>query len=734
MTKRKSSPMVLALGLLLSSSFAWGQNEQVTDTISKELEEIEVFGVRKAQPKKMDFLTRMPLRPEEQVQSISTISSKLIEQQSAGTLSDAVRNVVGVGTFSTYGGRSESLTARGYRGLPLLKNGVRMNSDMKGIGSIVDMQGVESIQIVKGSAAITQGIGNDIASAGGTVNVATKTPRFNNSGVVSLRSGSWGLFRPTVDLERELIDDVVSIRLNGALERADSYRKHVTKDRYYFNPSLAWMVNSDTRLILEMDYLHDSRTPDRGTVNFGKTWGDNEVYEMPHDKFLGFESDRTFTTQMTATARLEHRFTQKLSLRAVAATSRLEIDEVTSSIGHVTDKVSPISNSYSLFNRSLGRSARDDRNTTIQIDLVGQDIFTGKIKHTFQVGMDYNATALTTQTAGKKGVKVDQVDVAGTFTNTLPAKQAVPVLGPEVNTAAYSYGLVAQDLITFNKYLKAMLGVRYSLGTTPAASNSAKAFMGDAFNPMLGLIVTPIKGLNVFGSYTTTTNTANARKITPEGESLGNGTTDQFEAGVKGSWFGDRFRLNVTYFNVTNKNISYGVYDQLEDGSWVATPYSRQAGDINRQGIEVEATGRPTERLDVILGYAYLDAKYRNTKAYVEGSAPMNTPKHTANGWLYYSFPFGLRTGVGAYYVGERPVTDHSLVFTHGYTDPGVKPFMMDGYFTLNASIGYVYKQWGLNVAFNNITDSYGWNSYARGGFMNPIDPRNFTATLSYTL
>ena len=148
----------------------------------------------------------------------------------------------------------------------------------------------------------------------------------------------------------------------------------------------------------------------------------------------------------------------------------------------------------------------------------------------------------------------------------------------------------------------------------------------------------------------------------------------------------------------------------------------------------MEATGRPTERLDVILGYAYLDAKYRNTKAYVEGSAPMNTPKHTANGWLYYSFPFGLRTGVGAYYVGERPVTDHSLVFTHGYTDPGVKPFMMDGYFTLNASIGYVYKQWGLNVAFNNITDSYGWNSYARGGFMNPIDPRNFTATLSYTL
>ena len=94
----------------------------------------------------------------------------------------------------------------------------------------------------------------------------------------------------------------------------------------------------------------------------------------------------------------------------------------------------------------------------------------------------------------------------------------------------------------------------------------------------------------------------------------------------------------------------------------------------------------------------------------------------------------GIRLGLGAYYVGERPVTDYSLDYTHGYTDPGAKPFMMDGYFTLNATAGYKYQNWDLSANWNNISNSFGYNSYARGGMINPIDPSNCTVTLSYTL
>ena len=38
----------------------------------------------------------------------------------------------------------------------------------------------------------------------------------------------------------------------------------------------------------------------------------------------------------------------------------------------------------------------------------------------------------------------------------------------------------------------------------------------------------------------------------------------------------------------------------------------------------------------------------------------MNTPKHTANGWIQYRFDKGvlkrLSAGIGVYFVGKRPV------------------------------------------------------------------------------
>lgn len=102
------------------------------------LSEIEVFGARRERPEKMDALTRIPLRLDEQVQSISVISHKMITEQGALTLNDAVRNAPGLTTFATYGNTSESLTSRGYRGIPVVKNGVRVHSDFRGQGFLTD--------------------------------------------------------------------------------------------------------------------------------------------------------------------------------------------------------------------------------------------------------------------------------------------------------------------------------------------------------------------------------------------------------------------------------------------------------------------------------------------------------------------------------------------------------------------------------------------------------------------
>ncbi|MEG1903990.1 MAG: TonB-dependent siderophore receptor [Bacteroidales bacterium] len=693
---------------------------------ASDLGEVEVFGARYIPQKKLDDISRMPLRPSEQIQSISVISDKLISQQGALNLSDAAKNVVGISTFATYGGASESLSARGYRGIPTLKNGVKVNSNFRGQGFLTDMQGVESIQMIKGSAAITQGIASDLGSGGGVINIATKTPKFIKAGEISLRVGSWGQVRPTFDYQNILDKNgTIAFRLNGAYERADSYRAHVSKDRIYINPSLEWRPNDQTTFTFEMDYLHDSRTPDRGTVNLAAD-SVNALYNMPHDKFTGFSTDRIYTDNLTYSARFKRRLNDNFSIRVGFFGSILDKDNTGASLSTLKDVKK--TGAYNLRSRSITRSTSEDNNNALQIDFVGQDVYTWKLKHTFQAGLDFRRTA--TSNTAYNSVVVDTINVLESINNTLPSGISLTAKDPETATD-YSYGIMLQDVITFNDYLKAVWGVRYSYGTSYTGT-SAETITGDAFNPMAGIIVTPIKGLNLFASYTNSTDLRSSANLMEDGSPIGASVAQQFETGIKSDWLDNRLRFNLTLFQIKNSNLSYLIYDD----NWVSTNRYAKAGELRRRGIETEISGRILPNLEVILGYAYLDAQYMNSPAYAEGSRPMNAPKHTANGWINYMIDRGvlkgLTFGAGAFYTGARPVNDYSLKATHTNTQPGVKPFDMDAFTTVNAKVGYQHAHFGVNVFFNNITSANGYSSYYRGGYINPIDPFNMGAQVTY--
>lgn len=695
-------------------------------SIDNTLAEVEVFGERHKQPEKLDIITRMPLRPSEQIQSISVISDKVIAEQGALTITDAVRNVPGVTLFGSYGGVRESMSTRGYRGVPVLKNGVRVDSDFRTASLASDMQGVESIQVIKGSAAVTQGIGDDLGSPGGVINVVTKTPKFINGGEVAIRTGSWGQFRPTFDVQSVLDKKrTVAFRLDGAYERADSYRTKVSKNRVYINPSLEWRPDNKTVITLEMDYLNDNTTPDRGTVNLAAD-SVEALYEMPHNKFLGFETDNVNTKNLSYAARMTRQIADKLSVRAAYFGSSSNTDNTgVGSLGRVKGQ------DYNIRSRSLTRSLREDKNYTFQLDLVGRDIYTGSIKHTFQVGFDYKMNNLTTTSYG--AIPVDTINVLEKISNKLPSQIASKKMTAKdpVESSSSSYGIMAQEVMTINQYIKAILGVRYSYGSSESATSTGKT-TGDAWNPMFGLMVSPTKNINLFGSYTTTTSLRSASNQKPDGSSIGPSTTKQWEFGVKSDWLNDRLRFNFTYFHIKNANLSYSVYD--ENG--VATGYYDLAGDLLRDGVEVELSGRILTNFQVMLGYAYLDARYKDSPAYIDGSAPMNAPKHTANGWAYYTVDRGalkgLSLGVGTYYVGKRPVNEYTKKTIIHNTEPGVKPFDMPAYTTVNAQLAYTYGPVTARIFFNNIFDKIGYNSYYRGGFINQIDPRNFAATVSY--
>ncbi len=715
--------------VVLGAVFANAQQKK--DTVKREvkIDEVELFGEKNKQPEGLEVITRLPLKPRDQIQSISTISYKVIEGLGGLTVTDVAKNIPGVTQFGSYGGTRESMSIRGYRGVPVLKNGVMMDSDFRTAAMLTDMQGVESIQVIKGSAAVTQGIGDGLGSAGGVINVVTKVPKFINQTNVGFRYGSWDFYRPTVDFQRVLDGNgKVAVRFNAAYQDNNSFRKYVKTDRIYVNPSVAFRPDDKTEIVVEMDYMHNDTTPDRGTVNLS-TGDVNALYEMPKGKFLGFSSDNaeteTFNFSTTATRKL----TDKLKLRAAYMNSSYDFTNVGASLG-----AGNAATNYAVRARSLAKSAREDKNQVLQLDLIGAEVNTGFLKHTFQVGFDWKQTDVTTTSYQSKSV--DQINVLQDISNALPTSIdggnfSLAASNPIVNTLSSTVGLMAQDVITVNKYVKAHLGVRYS-----KLNGVSKDLARDAWNPSLGLMISPLENINVFGSYTTTTALRSDNNPLDGGGTVGPSKTTQWEAGIKSDWLGERLRFNVTVFDIKTDNLSYSVLNTAGN----ATGYYGLAGDLSRKGVEVELIGRILPNLQVMTGWAYVDAQYHDSPAYVEGSAPLNTPKHTANGWLNYKFNEGilrgLDLGAGIYYVGERPVDDFTQKTYHNghelAVEPGLKPFMMKEYTTVDAQIGYAYKGVGLRVFFNNIFDAVGYSSYFRGGYIDQIQPRNFAVQVNY--
>lgn len=725
-----------------------GVNAQSKQDSIKNIEEVELFGELRKQPKGLEIITRMPLQPKDQLQNISVISNRAITEMGALSITDATRNVPGVVLLSTYGGGAESMSIRGYRGVPTLKNGVMMFSDFRRTAVITDMQGVESIQVIRGAAAITQGIGHAFGAAGGVINVVTKTPQFINRTNVGFRYGSWDTYRPTLDFQRVFADGKVAVRLNVAYQNNKSFTDYVDGERLYIQPSVAFRPDDKTQITLQMDYLNNRSTPDRGTVNLadGDTYA---IYDLPKNKFLGFDTDYSKDKAFSYMISADRKLNEKLKVRvAYMASDEASEGMSTGNLTTISTRVGSrnIVSNYALRNRSITKSYGEDHNQVFQADFVGKDIKTGIFKHTFQLGFDWRETYTVTadfrhktlQTRnGRTGrmeyaayIPVDVINVLGDVNNILPASIDLSLLENRGNTTSAKtpmIGVMAQEVLEIGNYVKLFGGVRYS--RVNGTSQAGKKY---AWDPSFGLMISPMKNINLYGSYTTTTSLRGNNNPLEGGGTVGTSVTKQIETGFKSDWFNEKLRFNANFYFMELGNMSYAVVD----ASGRPNGKYELAGDLVRKGVEVEVIGKIIPQLEIIGGYSYLDAKYKNSPAYVNGSSPFMAAKHTANGWLNYTFREGILRGLnfggGVYYVGKRPVNEYTTKNAVHDTTPGMKPFDLKDYTTLNAQIGYNYQNFGVKVFFNNITDAIGYNAYLRGGFLNRNDPRNFAVQVNY--
>ncbi len=674
-------------------------------------------------------------------QAVTIIGQSTIENQQAQRLSDVIKNVNGVYLGGARASTQETFYARGYNmgANNTFKNGFRVNS-----GSMPEMSAIESIEVLKGGAALLYGN----VAPGGIVNMVTKKPRFNFGGEINMRVGSFGLYKPTIDIYGP-ISKSVAYRLNGSYEKADSYRDIVNSERIYVNPSLLFKLGKKTRLIVQGDYLQHKFTPDFGIGTMSdavNVYGGKTISPVKRSAFFGAPWQYAKTTQATASAEVNHKLNDNWQVNALVGYQNYERDYF--SLERVQADVN------GKFRRPLGKTNSKEDYFNGQVNINGE-FKTGTIGHKILVGADaekYKTVNLSsTYNSSSFYDTISLVDP-----NAYVARTDMPA-DWKWNTSARvplsRFGVYVQDLITLTEKFKVLAGVRWSMQQADATRTTyllkndslgyGKKFVDKAFSPRVGLVYQPTLNTTAFASYSNSFSPNSSAGVTDiYGDALKPSIIDQFEVGIKNDFFNGQLNANLTLYRIINNNLAQmALFDK--DGNENNNSNIRElSGQTTSDGIEIDLKGQPVRGWTILAGYSYNKMRYSKTSgkvgSYVEGERLVNNPAHTANATTFFTFPGGVlkgfKLGAGVYYVGKRNAGWNSVYAQNPTTKEiyvNSRVFEVKSFTTLDVSAGYSYRQWSLIAKVANVTNTFSY--YVHENYsINPIPPRNFVVTASF--
>lgn len=652
-------------------------------------------------------------------QSVVTINESTLETQQVQRLSDVVKNVNGVYLGGLRAGTQETIYARGYNfsSTNMFKNGFRINT-----GAMPEMSGIESVELLKGSAAILYGN----VAPGGILNMVTKKPRFDFGGSVNMRVGSFGLLKPAVDFYGP-ISNAAAFRVNGMYETAKSFRDEVASDRFYVNPSLLFKLGERTQLLVQGDYLKHNFTPDFGIGSVGGA----KVADVPRSRFMGAPWQYTKTTQATASTELNHTLKDNWQLNIGLAYQNYHRDYFS------LERIQ--ADATGKWTRPKGRFDNKEYYYTGQANLTGK-FSTGKILHNVLGGMDADRILADNLTSDSTGKAYDIINILDPSQYVRRTDIPGAPWSARTTQPTSRFGVYLQDLISLSRKFKVLAGIRWSYQYAESKTDSilnnvvknADPRTDKAFSPRLGLVYQPVKNTSLFASY--------ANSFTPNsgedvhGAPIPASIIDQFEVGVKNILFNGKLNANLTFYRIINNNLAQtapfkadGVTPNTNSGIKELT------GQTTADGAELDIQAMPLKGLDVIAGYSYNYSRYTknttNSNAFVKGQRLVNTPAHTANATAFYRFQSGtlngFKLGTGIYYVGERIA---GWNFTYGNERP---QFPVKAFTTIDVSAGYDYKKLSVMAKLANVTNTY--NYYVHENYsINPVPPRNFMVTVGY--
>ncbi|RDT54156.1 ferrioxamine B receptor FoxA [Escherichia coli] len=624
--------------------------------------------------------TKLETPDIETPQSVSIVTRQQYEEQGATNVRQAVSYTPGV--YANQIGASnrfDYIVLRGFSDGSLdniYLDGLKMMGDTNSHSSlVVDPWFLDSIEVVRGPASVLYGR----SSPGGIVALNSRKPSFDPGGEIKVFAGNNNQRGAAFDVTGPVDDnDRVAVRLTGMTRYADSQFDPLKEERYALMPSLTWRITDSTRLDL-MAYLHrdpeggsHSGLPYEGTVvphagqkisnTFYEGEDDYDKYDR-RENMVGYNFEHAFDSGWSVRQKLRYLHT-KVNLNQVYAAGWLNDTEL-----------------------NRGYSGSDEKMNAITLDnQLDGSVETGPVNHRLLMGVDYQRRSN---------------NVAGYY-GAFPAIDAFnPVYGadPDYITQYSSEkhkleqtGIYVQDQMSLNKW-RLTLGGRHDqvkVTNVNQLNDTSDTLDQGHYSSRAALLYLFDNGFAPYVSYSTA--------FTPTSFTDENGKIlepmkgKQWEAGLKFEPEGTQRMYSASVFRINQKNIA--TKEEPTD------PY-RSIGEIESEGVELEAVGQLTDNLRLQAAYTYTDIRYKKSSPEEQGKRAVYAPRNQASAWLSYdvkSGPLdGLTVGSGVRYV-------------NGITSDRQNTHTLPSYTLVDLAVGYDLSKVGLKglsaqVNVNNLTD-----------------------------
>ncbi|MHA4867590.1 TonB-dependent receptor [Duganella sp. PWIR1] len=659
--------------------------------------------------------TKIDMDLKDVPQTVNVIPAAVIKDLHATSLQDVLKTVPGVG-LSTGDGQRDQVFIRGFTAIgDQFVDGFRDDALY-----FRDLSNIERLEVIKGPAAVLYGRG----SSGGLVNRVTKKPGADvNDLSVSLSDHSGR--RGEIDFGRA--GETVAWRLTGAREKADSYRSQQFLDRSALAPSVALRFSSDTKLLLQADYLEDRRLTDFGIPSYNgrPVFVDPATY---YGAANAATADYSQSRVASSAATLTHRFSPGLSLRNGFRYYDYTLDRNNTNI---SGNINEVAGTMSLGHAKLGRKEHGWSNQTE----LTQKIATGNVQHELLYGVEFGQQS---KDAFSNAAIVVQTNMS-IFNPVLPVVDPnklgarTDTFGTYKNSAVY-----LQDALVLSEEWKALAGVRYDsfkqasrLVTAAGVTTANLARTDTAWSPRAGLVWQPTRQQSYYASW--------SRSFQPSGENfalaannadLAPEITRNAEVGGKYELWGGRANATVSLYRLERDNIK--VTDPLTNR---IVPIGKQRSD----GLELTFSADLGDGWKGIAGYAYTDATITESVAVdtsvnqvgktvaaaipIQGKRATLTARNSGNLWLTKELGYGFKAGGGVNAVGQRFANAGNTV-------------ALPGYVTADAMLAYQAGNYELQLNVNNIGDArYIVSGHGSSPNLSlPGMPRSVALTLRYKL